>query len=125
MNIAQYKNKVVSAGFDEETTRVLLGLEFQIHGEEAYIDSLSIARELGIEHHNLLKVIRKFVEDQENLTSKSLLMRNAIIETTYLNNRNQSQPLFLLNEKAALRIIMKSNSKNADRIQDIIAEGFL
>ena len=113
MNIAQYKNKVVSAGFDEETTRVLLGLEFQVHGDQAYVDSLQIAELLGIEHYDLLKIIRKFVDDQDKLgNGKFSVSSNSIIETTYVTAQNKTQPLFLLNEKAALRIIMKSNSKN-------------
>lgn len=126
MNIAQYKNKVVSAGFDEETTRVLLGLEFQVHGDQAYVDSLQVAELLGIEHYDLLKIIRKFVDDQDKLgNGRFSVSSNSIIETTYVTAQNKKQPLYLLNERAALRIIMKSNSKNADRIQDIIAEGFL
>ena len=125
MNIAQYKNKVVSAGFDEETTRVLLGLEFQIHGDQAYVDSLQIARELDVRHDHLLAIIRKYVEDQERRYPESLGHLNGVIETTYMDSMNRSKPLYLLNEKATLRIIMRSNSKNADRIQDIIADGFL
>ena len=97
MNIQQYKEKVLKAGLSDEATRVLLGLGFQVHGEEAYIDSLQIAELLGVEHKNLMANIRKFVEDQENLTAKGLAVKTGIIETTYLNSRNQSQPLFLLN----------------------------
>ena len=126
MNLTQYKDKVTSAGFDEETTRVLLGLEFQVRGDDAYIDSLSIARELDVRPDHLLATIRKFIKDQEELgLPKFRDSSKSIIETTYVNSQNKKQPLFLLNEKAALRIIMKSNSKNADRFQDIIAEGFL
>ena len=135
MNIQKYKDKVVRSGPGNETIKVLLGLEFQVHGSDAYIDSLQVARELGIGHNDFLKTIRKFIEIQVEIgnfggmgkfTQTSNQPIKGVIETTYINNQNgQSYPLFLLNEKAALRIIMKSNSKNADRIQDIIAEGFL
>lgn len=130
MNIQKYKDKVVRSGLGNETIKVLLGLEFQVHGSDAYIDSLQVARELGIEHKHLLETIRKFIENQSEIGGSNFRQSSnqpikGIIETTYINSQNKTQPLFLLNEKAALRIIMKSNSKNADRIQDIIAEGFL
>ncbi len=117
MNIAQYKNKVVSAGFDEETTRVLLGLEFQIHGDQAYVDSLQIADRLGIGHNDLLKVIRKFIEEEVELDLGNISHISnqpiiGVIESTYTDTQNRKQVLYLLNEINTLIIIMKSNSKN-------------
>jgi len=102
MNLIQYKDKVVQAGLSEEATRVLLGLEFQVHGEEAYIDSLSIARELGIGHNDFLKVIRKFIETQLELGNYGGMGKfpqtpnqpiKGIIETTFIHAQNgQSYP---------------------------------
>jgi len=138
MNITQFKNKVVSAGFDEETTRVLLGLEFQIHGDQAYVDSLQIAELLEVNHRDLLVTIRNFIKDETEVELDGNFegMRkfpltpdqpiSGLIETTFQNPQNkQRYPMYLINEENALIISMKSNSKNATRIRRIIAKGFL
>ena len=138
MNIQQYKDKVITAGFDEETTRVLLGLEFQVHGDQAYVDSLQIAELLEVNHRDLLVTVRNFIKDEVEVELEGNFegMRKfpqtphqpiqGIIETTFQHIQNkQNYPMYLINEENTLIIIMKSNSKNATKIRRIIAKGFL
>ena len=51
---------------------------------------LLVAEKFGKEHRNVIKSIR-------NLTAENLAVKNMFVETTYLNERNQYQPMYVMN----------------------------
>lgn len=67
---------------------------------------LLVAEKFGKEHRNVIKSIR-------NLTAENLAVKNMFVETTYLNERNQYQPMYVMNRDGFTLLAMGFTGQKA------------
>lgn len=81
-------------------------LVFKGNEGQALTSSLLIAEKFGKEHRNVMQSIR-------NLTAENSAVKGMFVETTYLNDRNQEQPMYVMNRDGFTLLVMGFTGEKA------------
>ena len=82
-------------------------LVFKGQNDQVLTTSLKVAEVFGKEHRHVLDAVRKL------FTAENLAVKQMFQEATYLNERNQSQPMFIMNRDGFTLLAMGFNGKKA------------
>ena len=82
-------------------------LVFKGQNDQVLTTSLKVAEVFGKEHRHVLDAVRKL------FTAENLAVKQMFQESTYLNERNQSQPMFIMNRDGFTLLAMGFNGKKA------------
>lgn len=82
------------------------GLVYHSQKGTPVTDSLKVADVFGKQHKHVLEAIR-------NLTAENSAVKNMFFEASYLNERNQNQPMFVMNRDCFSLLVMGFNGKKA------------
>lgn len=69
-------------------------------------NSLLVAEKFGREHKNVLQTIK-------NLTAENSAVRLMFVESTYLNEQNKQQPMYVMNRDGFSLLVMGFNGEKA------------
>ena len=138
MNLTQYKDKVTSAGFDEETTDALIDISFEEHDGVIYIDSRDVAALLQRGNSEVSNSIRKIIKGwKDKNTQSSFKMGDVgafqfqiapeVFERHYLNiEDNHLRPFYMVDIDVALQVLEDfSNLEYIENVCDLITKGFI
>ena len=82
-------------------------LVFRGQNDQVLTTSLKVAEVFEKEHKHVLDAVRKL------FTAENSAVRQMFQESTYLNERNQSQPMFVMNRDGFTLLAMSFNGKKA------------
>ena len=82
-------------------------LVFKGQNDQVVTTSLKIAEVFGKEHKHVLDAVRKL------FTAENSAVKEMFQESTYINERNQSQPMFVMNRDGFTLLAMSFNGKKA------------
>jgi len=72
-----------------------------MHHARRMTSSVLVAQKFGKDHRNVLQSIRNIL-----LTAENSAVNVTFIASTYLNERNQSQPMFLMDRDAFALVVV-------------------
>jgi len=81
-------------------------LVFKGENNHALTNSLLVAEKFGKNHRDVIRSVK-------NLTAQNCAVSSMFIETTYLNERNQSQPMFIMDRDGFTLLVMGFTGKQA------------
>ena len=87
--------------------KVMNELVFRGQNDQVLTTSLKVAEVFEKEHKHVLDAVRKL------FTAENSAVKQMFQESTYLNERNQSQPMFVMNRDGFTLLAMSFNGKKA------------
>lgn len=94
---------------------------------ENWTTSNLVAEKLGKQHNNVMAKIRKLLEDLNNLTAKTLAVRNdkkKFVLETFTSSKGQTYERYRMNKPAFSLLIMQMSGQKALDVQDSFNNAF-
>lgn len=82
---------------------------FRGANNQALTDSLLVAKKFGKEHKDVLKAIRNLIEG----SAQNCAVLEMFSESSYFNEQNKEQPMFIMNRDGFTLLVMGFNGKDA------------
>ncbi|WP_294591608.1 Rha family transcriptional regulator [uncultured Bacteroides sp.] len=87
---------------------------FQGRGGQPLTNSVLVADTFGKIHKNVIRTIQGLITTAQNcavLTAENSAVRTMFVETTYINEKQQEQPMFIMNRDGFTLLAMGFTGK--------------